>query len=233
MNRRALLRAGAAAGAGGLATWAGLRAGSTPARAAAELAITGDEADLAADGSVAAVRLSVDVEWSHDLPEGAAPETVGVTVRAGRAATELTTVAEREASSLFPESDGVESVDVDLLDAGALEPSAVAPDPGAETTVAVRVVAAVVVENSDGDVLAFERCGPRPPQVVHPDVAPHILVGRLGQLLADGGDPPAQGAGAHINDGVAAAGRSHVVDRLDAGGELFRHRRLSDAGAFR
>jgi hypothetical protein len=153
-TRRRLLRAAGVAGAGGLATWAGLRAGSAPSRAAASLSITGDETTLAADGAVAAVRLACDVEWSHDLPEGSAPETVGVTVSAGRGDAELTTVAEREASSLFPESEGAESVDVDLLDAGALEPSAVEPEPGAETTVPVRVVAAVAVEDSDGETLA-------------------------------------------------------------------------------
>lgn len=38
--------------------------------------------------------------------------------------------------------------------AGALEASALEPDAGGETTVPVRVVAAVSVENSDGDVLA-------------------------------------------------------------------------------
>jgi len=154
MNRRRLLRAAAVAGAGGLATLAGLRAGSAPSRAAADLAITGDEAELGPDGAVAAVRLACEIEWSHDLAEGSAPERVAVTVRAGRADAGLADVASVEASSLFPESDGVESVDVDLLDAGALDESSVEPDPGAETTVAVEVVAAVVVENSDGDVLA-------------------------------------------------------------------------------
>jgi hypothetical protein len=153
-TRRRLLRAAGVAGAGGLATLAGLRAGSAPSRAAADLAITGDEAELGPDGDVTAVRLAATIEWSHDLPEGAAPETVAVTVSAGRADAALTAVADREASSLFPESEGVESVDVDLLDAGALDGSTVEPDPGAETVVRVRVVAAVVVKTSDGEVLA-------------------------------------------------------------------------------
>jgi hypothetical protein len=154
MNRRALLRAAGVAGAGGLATLAGLRAGSAPSRAAAALSITGDEADLGPDGAVEAVRLACEIEWSHDLPEGSAPERVAVTVSAGRADGGLTVVAEREASSLFPESEGSEAIDVDLLDAGALEAAALEPEPGAETAVAVEVVAAVVVENSDGEVLA-------------------------------------------------------------------------------
>jgi hypothetical protein len=154
MKRRRLLRAAGVAGAGGLATWAGLRAGSAPSRAAAALSITGDEADLAADGSVAAVRLAAEIEWSHDLSEGSAPETVGVTVSAGRADGDVTAVADREASSLFPESSGTESVEADLLDAGALAPDALDPEAGAETTVPVRVVAAVAVEDSDGETLA-------------------------------------------------------------------------------
>jgi hypothetical protein len=154
MRRRRLLRAAGVAGAGSLATWAGLRAGSAPSRAAADLAITGDETTLGPDGTVAAVRLACEIEWSHDLPEGSAPETVAVTVSAGRADDEVSDVASVEASSLFPESVGVESVDVDLLDAGALEPDAVAPEAGSETTVPVRVVAAVRVEDSDGATLA-------------------------------------------------------------------------------
>jgi hypothetical protein len=113
---------------------------------------------------------------------------VGVTVRAGRAATELTTVAEREASSLFPESDGVESVDVDLLDAGALEPSAVAPDPGAETTVAVRVVAAVVVENSDGDVLAEAEASDTADVTVARERGGEASVGGSGSLTVETGE---------------------------------------------
>jgi len=154
MRRRRLLRAAGVAGAGGLATLAGLRAGSAPSRAAADLAITGDETTLGPDGDVTAVRLTCDVEWSHDLPEGSAPETVGVTVRAGRVDGGVSEVASVEASSLFPESEGSEAIDVDLLDAGALEPSAVEPEAGAETTVPVRVVAAVTVETSDGETLA-------------------------------------------------------------------------------
>jgi hypothetical protein len=154
MRRRRLLRAAGVAGAGGLATLAGLRAGSAPSRAAADLSITGDETTLAADGSVEAVRLACEIEWSHDLPEGSAPERVVVTVRAGRADGEVADVASVEASSLFPESEGTESVDVDLLEAGALEPDAVAPEAGSETTVPVRVVAAVRVAAGDGATLA-------------------------------------------------------------------------------
>jgi hypothetical protein len=58
MNRRAVLRAAGVAGAGGLATLAGLRAGSAPSRAAAALSITGDETTLGPDGTVTAVRLA-------------------------------------------------------------------------------------------------------------------------------------------------------------------------------
>jgi hypothetical protein len=184
MRRRTLLRAAGVAGAGGLATLAGLRAGSAPSRAAADLAITGDEADLAADGSVAAVRLAVDVEWSHDLPPSAAPETVAVTVSAGRDG--LTEVADREASSLFPESEGAESVDVDLLAAGALAPDALDPEAGEETTVPVRVVAAVVVENSDGDVLAEAEVSDTADVVVARDRGGEAIVSGSGGLTVDG-----------------------------------------------
>lgn len=185
MKRRTILRAAGVAGAGSLATWAGLRAGSAPSRAAADLAITGDETTLGPDGDVTAVRLAAEIEWSHDLPEGSAPETVGVTVRAGRADAGLTAVADREASSLFPESEGAESVDVDLLDAGALEPSAVAPAPGRETTVPVEVVAAVVVENSDGDVLAEAEASDTADVTVARDRGGEASVGGEGELTVE------------------------------------------------
>jgi hypothetical protein len=187
-TRRRLLRAAGVAGAGGLATLAGLRAGSAPSRAAAELAITSDETTLGPDGDVAAVRLAAEIEWSHDLPEGAAPETVGVTVRAGRADAGLTVVAEREASSLFPESNGVESVDVDLLDAGALEPAAVAPEAGAETTVPVEVVAGVVVETSDGETLAEAEASDTADVVVARERGGEASVGGSGALTVETGE---------------------------------------------
>jgi len=188
MRRRRLLRAAGVAGAGSVATWAGLRAGSTPARAAAALSITGDEADLAADGSVAAVRLAADVEWSHDLPEGAAPETVVVTVSAGRADGEVAVVAGREASSLFPESDGTESIDVDLLDAGALDADAVTPAPGGETTVPVRVVAAVRVEDGGGEVLAEAEASDTADVTVTRDRGGEASVGGDGSLSVNTGE---------------------------------------------
>jgi hypothetical protein len=153
-TRRRLLRAAGVAGAGGLATLAGLRASSEGTRAAAALQITGDETTLGPDGAVEAVRLSVDVEWSHDLPPSAAPQTVAVTVSAGRADSDgLTEVADREASSLFPENSGTESVEADLLDAGALAPDALDPDAGGETSVEIEVVADVAVQDADGEPL--------------------------------------------------------------------------------
>jgi hypothetical protein len=185
MRRRRLLRAAGVAGAGSLATLAGLRAGSAPSRAAADLAITGDEAELGPDGDVTAVRLACDVEWSHDLPEGSAPERVAVTVSAGRVDAGLTAVAEREASSLFPESEGTESVDVDLLDAGALEPAALAPEAGAETTVPVRVVAAVVVKDSDGETLAEAEATETADVVVSRERGGEASVGGSGALTIE------------------------------------------------
>jgi hypothetical protein len=184
-TRRRLLRAAGVAGAGGLATWAGLRAGSAPSRAAAALSITGDETTLGPAGNVTAVRLACEIEWSHDLPEGAAPERVVVTVRAGRADGEVSDVASVEASSLFPESEGVERIDVDLLDAGALEPSAVAPDPGSETTVPVRVVAAVRVAGGDGATLAEAEASETADVVVARERGGEASVGGSGSLTVE------------------------------------------------
>jgi hypothetical protein len=187
-TRRAVLRAAGVAGAGGLATLAGLRAGSAPSRAAAALSITGDETTLGPDGNVAAVRLACEIEWSHDLPEGSAPETVAVTVSAGRADGEVTDVASVEASSLFPESEGIERIDVDLLNAGALEPDAVAPEPGAETAVPVRVVAAVRVAAGDGEVLAESEASDTAAVTVTRERGGEANVGGSGELTVETGE---------------------------------------------
>jgi len=188
MNRRAVLRAAGVAGAGGLATWAGLRAGSAPSRAAASLQITGDETTLGPAGNVTAVRLACEIEWSHDLPEGSAPERVVVTVSAGRADDEVSDVASVEASSLFPESEGTESVDVDLLNAGALEPAVVAPESGAETTVPVRVVAAVRVAAGDGATLAEAETSETADVVVTRERGGEASVGGSGALTVETGE---------------------------------------------
>jgi len=137
---------------------------------------------------VAAVRLAAEIEWSHDLPPSAAPQAVAVTVSAGRADAGLTEVASVEASSLFPESEGVESADVDLLDAGALDESALEPDAGGETTVAVRVVAAVRVETGDGDVLAEAEASDTADVVVARERGGEASVGGSGSLTVETGE---------------------------------------------
>jgi len=183
MNRRTLLRAGAAAGAGGLATLAGLRAGSAPSRAAAALSITGDEAELGPDGAVQAVRLSVDVEWSHDLPPSAAPQAVAVTVSAGRDG--LTEVAAVEASSLFPKNSGTESVEADLLDAGALAPDALDPEAGGETGVEIEAVADVAVQDSDGEPLVEATASDTATVTVAREAGGEAAVGGEGALTVE------------------------------------------------
>jgi len=99
------------------------------------------------------VRLSLDVEWQYELPDSASPETVVVEIAAGTDA--LTVVAIAETATLFTESDGSESFDVELIEQGALEADALAPAEGErETTVTVE--ARLRVEDSGGEVLARE-----------------------------------------------------------------------------
>jgi len=135
MNRRTLLRAGAAATAGGLATAAGLAVGSEPADAQASttLDVAGDSVVL--DGSsIAAVQLTLDVEWAYDLPSDRQPESVTVEIAAGPSDGGLTTVADAESAQLFVEASGSESFDVDLLSEGALDAESLTPDSGSRAT---------------------------------------------------------------------------------------------------
>lgn len=88
MNRRTLLRVAAGAVGGGAATAAGLSvATGGAAETALSLAVDGDSATLATDGSVSAVTLDLDVDWQYDLPNETSPSTVIVEVAAGRMAT--------------------------------------------------------------------------------------------------------------------------------------------------
>jgi hypothetical protein len=154
MNRRDLLRAGAAATAGGLATAAGLAVGSEPADAQASttLDVAGDSVVL--DGSsIAAVRLTLDVDWSYDLPADRQPESVTVEIAAGPSDGQLTPVADAESAQLFVEASGSESFDVGLLSEGALDAESLTPDSGSRAT-DVTVEATFEVANGSGTVLA-------------------------------------------------------------------------------
>jgi hypothetical protein len=154
MNRRTLLRAGATATAGGLATAAGLAVGSqqADAQASTTLDVAGDSVVL--DGSsIAAVRLTLDVEWAYDLPADRQPEAVTVAIAAGPSDGQLTTVADAESAQLFVEASGSESFDVDLLAEGALAADSLTPDSGSQET-DVTVEATFEVQNGSGTVLA-------------------------------------------------------------------------------
>ena len=155
MRRRTLLRGAGVAGAGGLATLLGLRVASetTDAQASTTLDVTGDRAAVAEGGSVSAVWLDLDVDWSYALPDGVQPSTVVVEIAAGEGDDGLQVVASAESAELFTEADGTESVSVDLLDAGVLDAEALAPESGERAT-DVTVESRLRVENADGDALA-------------------------------------------------------------------------------
>jgi hypothetical protein len=152
MRRRTLLRAGGAATAGGLAAVAGLALGSQEAAAATTLDVAGDSVVL--DGSsIAAVRLTLDVDWSYDLPADRQPQTIVLELAAGEADGELTTVATAESAELFAEAEGSQSFDVDLLAEGALAADALTPDSGEQAT-DVTAEVYFVVKNGSGDAIA-------------------------------------------------------------------------------
>ena len=156
MHRRTLLRVAAAAVGGGAATAAGLSvATGGAAETALSLAVDGDSATLATDGSVSAVTLDLDVEWQYDLPAETSPSTVIVEIAAGTDG-ELSVVGSAESSQLFVEADGSESFDVGLIEEGALAAADVEPSGTGERETTVTVEARLTVENSGGDVLARE-----------------------------------------------------------------------------
>jgi len=177
MNRRSLLRGVAVAGAGGGAALAGVAVASDEASGQTQLAlaVAGDSTTLAPDAQVTAVRLSLDVEWRYELPDSASPETVVVEIAAGTDA--LTVVASAETVTLFTESDGSESFDVELIDAGALGADALAPESGERT-----VEARLRVTDAAGDVLARETTTDTAPVTVTRGVDASAGVGGSGSL---------------------------------------------------
>ena len=156
MHRRTLLRVAAAAVGGGAATAAGLSvATGGAAETALSLAVDGDSATLATDGSVSAVTLDLDVEWQYDLPAETSPSTVIVEVAAGTDG-DLSVVGSAESAQLFTDASGSESFDVGLIAEGALAASDVEPDGTGARETDVTVEARLRVENSGGTVLARE-----------------------------------------------------------------------------
>jgi hypothetical protein len=116
------------------------------------LDVAGDSVVL--DGSsIAAVRLTLDVDWSYDLPADRQPEAVTVAIAAGPSDGQLTTVADAESAQLFVEASGSESFDVDLLAEGALAAESLTPDSGSRAT-DVTVEATFEVQNGSETVLA-------------------------------------------------------------------------------
>ena len=183
MNRRTVLRASAAALGGSAATAAVVAAGSDDAtgQTALVLDVAGDSATLGAEESVTALRLAVDLEWAYDLPETASPATVIVDLAAG--VDDTSVVASAESAQLFTSAEGSESFDVDLLDAGALEASALAPEADTRET-EVTVEARLRVEASDGSVLAKETASDTATVAVERDGLTASAYGRVG---GDGG----------------------------------------------
>jgi hypothetical protein len=169
MNRRTLLRLGAAAVGGSAATAAGLSvATESAAQTGLTLEVAGDSATIGTDGSVSAVRLDVDVEWAYDLPDSTSPSTVIVEVAAGTDG-ELSVVASAESAQLFTEADGSESFDVGLIEQSALSASDVEPDGTGTRETTVTIEARLRVENSSGDVLAREASTSEPTLTVTRD----------------------------------------------------------------
>ena len=144
MNRRQFFASVGAAG--GVATLGALA--MVPAESAAEtdlkLEIADDHAQLDVGDAIAAVWLDLSVEWAYELPNGSSPDTVVIEIAAGIDEPGLVEVAEEP--TLFNESDGSESFEVDLLGAGVVDGEALLDD--GEQTVAIE--ARLFVEGGGG-----------------------------------------------------------------------------------
>jgi hypothetical protein len=127
-------------------------ADDSEAQAALTLDVTGDSATLAADESVTALTLSVDVEWAYDVPDSANPSTVVVELAAAADGNAPTVVASAESAELFTEAEGEESLEAGLL-GDVVAADALAPADGERETT-IDVEASMRVESSSGAVLA-------------------------------------------------------------------------------
>lgn len=163
MNRRALLRGAATAGAGGVLALIGLRVGSEPAdaQASAGLAVGDESATVGPDGSVTAVQLDLTVEWSFDLPSGVQPAETVTTVRAGQPDGELTELVSETGTTLFREDSGSTDVSGDLLAEGVVTASELAPGAGSRETDVV-IEATFEVLNEQGTALASAKASDTP-----------------------------------------------------------------------
>lgn len=191
MNRRALLRGAATAGAGGVLALAGLRVGSEPAdaQASAGLAVGDESATVGPDGSVTAVQLDLTVDWSFDLPSGVQPAETVVSVSAGQPDGELTELASKTGTTLFREDSGSTEVSADLLAEGVLSASELAPGAGSRAT-DVAIEAEFEVLNEQGTALASASASDTPTLTVERsgyDAAEYGNVGGSGSLTIETG----------------------------------------------
>ena len=142
MNRRQFLGSVGAAGGASLAALA-VVPDDAAAQTDLELEIADDHAQLDVGDAIAAVWLDLSVEWAYELPNGSSPETVVVEIAAGVDEPELVEFAEQP--TLFNESDGSESFEVDLLGAGVIDGDQLL-DEGEQT---VEIEARLFVEAGD------------------------------------------------------------------------------------
>lgn len=134
-SRRRVLSAPAVLLSGGVA--GALLASSTDtataAAADASLSVTGDEIEVR-ENRIAAVWLTVDVDWSYEIPSEESPSYLELTLLAGSGPDDMTTVATDESEQYFLEMSDSESFEVDLLEADVLESDDLVPGEGGEIT---------------------------------------------------------------------------------------------------
>jgi len=183
MNRRTLLRLGAAAVGGSAATAAGVTvAGSATGQTGLTLEVAGDSASIGTDGAVSAVTLDIDIEWQYDLPAETSPSTVIVEVAAGTDG-DVSVVDSAESAQLFTEADGSESFDVGLIAQGAIAATDVEPDGSGTRETTVTIEARLRVETSSGSVLAREASTSEPTLTVTRD---GVEASEYGEVGGDG-----------------------------------------------
>ena len=190
-SRRRMLRAGAvllSGGAAGALVGNRIATDATAADADAGLAVSGDDVEVR-DGDLAAVWLDLDVAWQYSAPNDESPDSLAIDVLAGALGEDMTVVDSTTDDAMFLESNGEESVEVDLLDASVLDSDALVPDTEGDTqTTDVHVGVEFRVTDSDDLVIAADSdtaTATLEVELSDYDPTEHGSVGGSGELTVD------------------------------------------------
>jgi len=133
------------------------RIASESAQAAdTDLSVEGDSVTVRGD-TIAAVPLTLAVEWAYGVPTSEEPAELTLDVLAGRSDGDLAVVASETTDQAFLENSGETSFEVDLLGEGVVTTDTLVPESGG-TTAETEIVVGVELRltNPDGLVIAAD-----------------------------------------------------------------------------